>query len=120
MKIAIPIQNNDPEMRVDDRFGRTKYFALFDEDTGSFEYTSNDQNLSLPQGAGIQSAKNVVETGAKVLIAKNIGPKAFELLRQAGVEMYRCEHGVSAKEALELYKKGALTKIENANVEGHW
>ena len=120
MRIAIPIQNRDPEMRVDERFGRAKYFALFDEDTGSFEYASNEQNLSLPQGAGIQTAKNVVETGAKVLIANNIGPKAFALLRQAGVEMYRCEHAVSAQEALELFKKGTLTKLENANAQGHW
>ena len=120
MKIAIPIRNKDPESQVDERFGRAKYFALFDEATGSFDYASNDQNLSLPQGAGIQTAKNIVETGAKVLIAKNVGPKAFELLRQAGIEMYLCEHPVTVKEAIELFKKGTLTKLENANVEGHW
>jgi predicted Fe-Mo cluster-binding NifX family protein len=120
MKIAIAAANNNPEARIDGRFGRAKYFAVFNDENGTCEFASNTQNLSLPQGAGIQAAKNVLKTGAAVLIAKNIGPKAFELLRQSGIAMYLCEEEIPLKEAIERFKSGTLTKCDSATAEDHW
>ncbi|MBP7584644.1 MAG: NifB/NifX family molybdenum-iron cluster-binding protein [Spirochaetes bacterium] len=120
MKIAIAAQGDNPGAPVDIRFGRAPHFALFDQDNNSFEWAPNTQNLSLPQGAGIQAAKNVIETGAGVLIARNVGPKAFNLLTQSGVAMYICEEGTPVSEAIGMYQRGELIKLEDANAEGHW
>jgi predicted Fe-Mo cluster-binding NifX family protein len=120
MKIAIAASNNDTNSLVDLRFGRANYFAVFDDEKAGCDYTSNNQNLSLPQGAGIQAAKNVIETGAGVLIAMNVGPKAFSLLQHSGVEMYICGKEMPVLAALELFKSGGLTKLDGANAEGHW
>ena len=120
MKIAVAASSNDQGSQMDQRFGRAKYFAIFDDEKQNYEYASNSQNLSLPQGAGIQAAKNVIESGAQALIARNVGPKAFDLLRSSGVEMYVCESEIPVCEAIELFKKGGLVKLDGANAEGHW
>ncbi len=120
MKIAVAANGKGPEAMLDARFGRAQGFAVFSEETGSWEYAANSQNLSLPQGAGIQAAKNVIETGAGVLIARNVGPKAFDLLRRSGVAMYICGENTKVADAVELYRSGSLAKLEDANVEGHW
>lgn len=120
MKIAIAASDNDPGAPMDPRFGRAKFFAVFNDETGGYEYAPNSQNLSLPQGAGIQAAKNVIEAGAGILIARNVGPKAFDLLNRSGVKMYICENEIPVREAVELYKSGGLSKLDGANAEGHW
>ena len=120
MKIAISASTNDPGAPMDQRFGRAKYFAVFDNENNEYEYTPNSQNLSFPQGAGIQAARNVIETGAVVLISRNVGPKAFGVLHGAGVEMYLCEGEKSVMEALDAYREGGLTRLDEANAEGHW
>ncbi len=120
MKIAIPAQDDNPQAKLDARFGRARFFVVFDEDSTAFEFVPNTQNLSLPQGAGIQAAKNVIETGAGVLIASNVGPKAFDLLQRSGVQIYYCEGEISVRDAVERYRRGVLVRLENANQEGHW
>lgn len=119
MKIALPALKNSMDAEIDDRFGRAKGFIVFDTDTGTFEWVSNQQSINSPQGAGIQSAKNVIDTGADVLIASNVGPKAYSVLKSAGIEVYLC--GVKPiSQIISEYKEGKLQKASAANVESHW
>jgi len=120
MKIAVAADETSPEAKVDIRFGRAHCFAVYDDHSGEYMFSPNSQNLSLPQGAGIQAAKNVIESGAGALIARNVGPKAFDLLRRSGVEMYVCDETTRVSEAVDLYRSGGLAKLEDANAEGHW
>ncbi len=117
MKIAVSAQGNTPESKVDERFGRAQGFIIYDE--GTFSYIDNVQNYQAMQGAGIQSAKTVVDSGAKVVITGHVGPKAFSVLQKAGVEIYLAT-GLSIKDTIEEYKKGSLQKAGGADVESHW
>jgi len=119
MKIAISTQGNTAESPVDERFGRAKGFMIFDDETGSFAYLDNIQNLSAMQGAGIQSAKTIIDSGATVLITGNVGPKAFTTLNAASVQIF-CGASGSVQDALSQYKAGTLKPAAGANVEGHW
>ena len=119
MKIAVSTQGNSPESPVDARFGRAKGFVIFDEETNTFTYEDNTQNLSAMQGAGIQSAKRIIDSGATVLITGNVGPKAFATLNSASVEIF-CGAAGTVLEAIAKYKEGGLSKASGANVEGHW
>jgi predicted Fe-Mo cluster-binding NifX family protein len=119
MKIAISSQGKTLDSKVDPRFGRAKGFVVYDLDTGSTEYASNDQNLNIPQGAGIQTAQNVAQTGAQAVITGNIGPKAFSALKQGNITMYLFTDGTVA-EAIDAYIKGELTPTADANKPGHW
>lgn len=119
MKIAITAKDNTLEAELDPRFGRADYFVLVDSDTLAFEAVPNEQSFNLPQGAGIQAGQILVKHGADVLITGNCGPKAFRVLRQAGIEVMRCD-AARVREALEQYLQGLLRPAAEANVDGHW
>ena len=69
---------------INHSFGRTKKFLVAESDTMEYELADNAQNLNAAQGAGIQSAQNVGETGAEAVITLHLGPKAFKVLSGAG------------------------------------
>ena len=119
MKVAFSAQGKDTTSQTDPRFGRAKYFVVVDSDTGSFTAHDNSQNLNAPQGAGIQSAKNVNDFGAEAVVSGNVGPKAYAALMSAGIAVYTGASG-TVQDALEAFKAGALNKADKANVEGHW
>ncbi len=119
MKIAITSSGSNLQSAVDSRFGRAKNFIIYDTEEESLVVVDNVQNLNAMQGAGIQSAKTVIESGANAVITGNMGPKAFDILNENGVEIYINATG-SVENAIKEFKDGALEKISNANVESHW
>jgi predicted Fe-Mo cluster-binding NifX family protein len=119
MKIAVATSGRTLESPVDSRFGRASGFIVYDTETKGFEVADNTQNLNAVQGAGIQAAQNVAATGAKAVLAPNFGPKAFQVLKAAGVRMYLCSAATVA-EAIEQYSSGTLKEADSANVGGHW
>ena len=119
MKVAISSEGKDLLSSVDLRFGRAKGFLIYDMDSNESEYVDNKQNLDAAQGAGIQSAKTVIDAGAEAVITGNVGPKAFTTLNAAGVKIYLFKDG-NVKSAIDQLRKGELELTSNANVEGHW
>ncbi len=121
MLIAITAEGGSNDSRIEERFGRAKGFAIFDTENDTFAWRDNGQNLQAEQGAGIQAAKHVIESGAGALIASNVGPKAFKLLDASGVSIYRCpkecEH---VGEAISRFNSGSIEKLTAANQDGHW
>ena len=119
MVIAVTARGNDLQGEVDPRFGRAKHFLLVDSETMEFEVVENEQNLSLPQGAGIQAAQNVANHEPEVVLTGNCGPKAFKTLQAAGIKVVV---GVSGRieDAIRAYLHGDLRPSAAANVEGHW
>jgi predicted Fe-Mo cluster-binding NifX family protein len=84
-----------------------------------YEVVENKQNLNLPQGAGIQAGKIIIDQKAGVLITGNCGPKAFQVLNQAGVDIKVGASG-SVEAVVEAFKRGELQSASAANVQGHW
>lgn len=119
MKLAITSTGDTLSSDMDPRFGRAAYFIIVDPDTLEYEVVENSQNLNLPQGAGIQAGKTIVNQQANVLITGNCGPKAFQVLSQAGIEIKIGASG-SVESAIQAYKRGELESAASANVEGHW
>ncbi len=119
MKIALTSAGETSGSEIDSRFGRAKKLMIYDLENRTSVFIDNNQNLNASQGAGIQSAGNVVESGAEVLITGHCGPKAFRVLNAAGIEIFLAEK-MTLEEAVEKYKKNELKKICSADVEGHW
>lgn len=120
MKYVISVREQNLDANVDPRFGRAQMFALYDSKTGSCTWHSNTQNLQAAQGAGIQSAQNVVNLGAEAVITGHCGPKAFRVLTTAGIKIYNVTSGLTIKEAVKQIENGSIKPAENADVEGHW
>lgn len=119
MKIALTANGTDLTSELDPRFGRAARFLVVDSDTLDVQVVENAQNQNLPRGAGIQAAGTLVKSGARVLITGNCGPKAFQVLQQAGVEVVTGARGKIA-DIIEQYKNGQFKPAAAANVGGHW
>jgi len=119
MKIAVTSAGKDLSSDVDPRFGRAANFILVDPETMEYEVKENAQNLNLPQGAGIQAGKTIIESGAKVLITGFCGPKAFKVLQKGGIRIVTNASG-RVMDAVMQYKNDELEYTNTANVEGHW
>jgi predicted Fe-Mo cluster-binding NifX family protein len=119
MKIAVTAQGNELTSQIDPRFGRAKYFIIYDLETGESSVSDNEVNLQLAQGAGIQAGQAVVNMGVSAVITGNVGPKAFRVLQAGNVQVYIGAAG-TVQQAIEDYKQGRLKKVDGATVEGHW
>ena len=119
MKIAVTSIDGTMEGRVDERFGRCRKLVVYDAETKTVEVFDNNMNMGLGQGAGIQTAQNLVNAGAGVVISGHFGPKAYQVLRMAGIEIYSAT-GVTVSEALSQFEQGKLAKLAGADVVSHW
>jgi predicted Fe-Mo cluster-binding NifX family protein/predicted DNA-binding protein (UPF0251 family) len=118
-RIAITSSDGTLDGTVDERFGRAKNIVVIDLDTSGKDTIDNTANLGAPQGAGIRTASNIIEAGARTVISGHLGPNAFRVLSAAGVEVYTAPN-LTAREALESYKRGTLSRLAGADVDGHW
>lgn len=119
MKIAITAQQDNQQALIDPRFGRAKFFILYDTDTKEFTAYSNEQNLNAAQGAGIQAAQNVARLGADAVITGHVGPKAFNTLQAAGIKVYVGVSG-DVQTAIDAYRAGKFQEVNQPDVAGHW
>jgi predicted Fe-Mo cluster-binding NifX family protein len=119
MKVAVTSQGADLTSEVDPRFGRARFFVVFDTDTGEVSTHDNTQNLNALQGAGIQAARTMADLKVEAVVTGNVGPKAFSVLQQANVKIHLGAKG-SVKDALETFGRGELASANEPNVEGHW
>lgn len=118
MKIAITSLGETLEAKVDPRFGRAARFVVIDTETMDFNVIKNE-NLDAAGGAGINSAKVVIDAGAEAILTGNCGPNAERTLRAAGVKLYTGVTGTVA-EAVALFKGGELKEASGPNVQPHF
>jgi predicted Fe-Mo cluster-binding NifX family protein len=118
MKIAVSSTGNSVDSLIDPRFGRCGTFLIVDTETMKAEPVVND-SLSAAHGAGIGAAQKVASLGVKAVITGHVGPNAHMALSGAGVDIYTASEG-TVKEAVELLKKGGLSKVSSPTVGGHF
>lgn len=102
---------------MDESFGRSKFFFVYDTERETWEQYENVQNLKAPQGAGLQAAQTVVNANVDIIISKNIGPKAFDLLRSQNIKIYSTDEK-DVKLALKLFLEGKLQELKDPNQFG--
>ncbi len=86
MKIAITSQEDKLDSKMDSRFGRCSFFAIFDTETKKTEFVTNP-NKESDGGAGPASAQFVIAEGVKKVISGDFGGKVKDLFLQLHVEM---------------------------------
>lgn len=118
--IAISSEGPTMESQVDPRFGRAAGFIVINPASDALDYLDNGMSQAMAQGAGIQAAERIIQSGAKVLLTGYVGPKAFQVLHTAGVKVIQDMGSCTAQEALEKYNSGQLTAASKPNRQGHW
>jgi len=119
-KILVSSQGPSLDDQVDPRFGRAAYFIVVDPETLEFEVIDNSAGRAAAQGAGIQAAETVVNAGAKVVLSGFIGPRAYEGLAAAGIQIGQGVEGLTVKEAVQRYRDGQVDMASQATKPGHW
>ena len=118
MKIAVTSTGKTSDSQVDQRFGRAAYFIIVDTETMDFSAIENE-NVAAAGGAGISSAKAVIDACAEVVLTGNCGPNAERTLSAAGVKLYTGVAGI-VSEAIELFRNGKLAEAAGPNVQSHF
>jgi len=119
VKIAFTTSGSNLNAPLDSRFGRAPRFLVYDLEGNTFSVIDNQPSLNAAQGAGIQAAETVARSGAKSLVTGHCGPKAFRVLRAAGIKIFSSAAPTVAA-ALEQFRAGQLSEAGSADVEGHW
>jgi predicted Fe-Mo cluster-binding NifX family protein len=86
MKIAITAEGNQMDSKIDPRFGRCAYFAIYETETKETNFLVNPAKDS-SGGAGPEAVQFVAKTGAKKIIAGEFGTKIISLLESLNIEM---------------------------------
>ena len=120
MKIAVCSQERSPQAAVDSRFGRSSFFAVYDDKADQWTFIENAQNLQAAQGAGIQAAQYIIDVEADALLACNVGPKAVSALQANSIQIYMVTQGLTVGQAVQEYLNSSLKPMTEPNVEGHW
>ena len=119
MKVVVSSTGRTGKDMVHPRFGRAKYFVVVDTESGEELALDNTQNVDAMQGAGVQAAQRVAGLEPAYVITGHCGPKAFAVLRAAGIPVILGAEG-TVRVAVERLKRGELEPAGEADVEGHW
>jgi predicted Fe-Mo cluster-binding NifX family protein len=103
MRIAITAQGKELTAPVDPRFGRCSFFILWDSLTQQYTAYANENATS--SGAGISSAQFVIDKDVQVVITGETGPRAAQVLQNAGVKVH-ITTATTVQEAVEEFQKG--------------
>lgn len=106
--IAISSEGPSLDDLVDPRFGRAAGYVIIDTQTNEHKYLDNGSSQMRAQGAGIQAAENVANSGAGVVLTGYVGPKAFDALTAAGVKIVQDLSGMTVGQALKRYTDGGV------------
>jgi predicted Fe-Mo cluster-binding NifX family protein len=86
MKVAVTSNGNSLESKLDQRFGRCGYFAIYDTETKGIEFLPNP-NKDAQEGAGPASVQLVASHGVRKIISGEFGIKIKSLLDSLKIQM---------------------------------
>jgi len=86
MKIAITALKNSLESPIDNHFGRSAYFVIYDNERKSIEFFPNPF-LSLTEGAGAAAVQLLAEQGVSQIVSGEFGFKIKALVDSLRIQM---------------------------------
>jgi predicted Fe-Mo cluster-binding NifX family protein len=81
MRIAITSTGNSPQSKLDKRFGRSFWFAIYDTTIGSTEFIPNPYRENI-EGAGFASIRLLVSKGVDKVVSGEFGVKVKSIFDQ--------------------------------------
>jgi len=107
MKIVIPTNNKKGlENKIADHFGRCSTYTIINEQGKLIEIINNTSEHMGGQGLPPELMKKY-ETD--VLLCKGIGPRAIDLCKELGIEVYVYQ-AETVKEIFQLWQNNKLKK----------
>jgi len=112
MKIVFTAQGETWESQMDARFGRAKFFVIYNDETEELTTMDNSDVEKEAHGAGPKAAQKIAELQANIIITGNgPGGNAGTVLQKLGVKSYIGAGELTIKQAYEAYKNGELKEF---------
>ncbi len=109
MRICISATGKTLHDAMDPRFGRATWFIFADTVTGEYEvYDNNSEQAG--GGVGVSSGQLMADRKVEAVITGNVGPNAMNVLKGAGISMYKGNPG-SVKANMDSFIAGKLEMI---------
>ena len=117
MKIVIPTNDKKGlEDRVAEHFGRCSTYTFLNEKGEVVEIIDNASEHGGGQGLPPELMK---DHGANVLLCRELGPRALNLCKELGIEVYVCQ-AETVREIFEMWKNNKIKKAGAEDVcESH-
>lgn len=112
--IAVAATGTSTGSPLEERFGRCRYFWLWNPETNEYSLLEKSCTEEGP-GSGTGIAQALIQAGTASLIVNRIGPKAFMMLQRANVAIYNGAQVKTVAEAIKLLRAQQLPKLEQAN-----
>ncbi len=104
MKVAITSTGNTLESKIDKRFGRCKFFVIFDTETKAVEFIPNP-NADIEQGAGPASVQIVASKFVKKIVSGEFGIKIKPILDSLKIQMIVVKEEKKVQEIIDMLNK---------------
>lgn len=86
MKIAIALKGDQLSEKMDDRFGRSKYFCIYDTEQKTTAFIKNTFAYE-PDGVGKNVVELLTKQGIEMIVATEFGRKVRTLLENQKIQM---------------------------------
>ncbi len=112
MKLAIPSKGKNLEAEISEIFARAPFFLFVEIEEGEIKKVEEWENQFLNQlsGVGMVVGQFLGEKKIDIVIVKNIGPRASEVLKGLGIKIFRGEGKI--RDILQKFIEGKLKEIE--------
>jgi len=105
MKIVIPTNSKKGlDDKIADHFGRCSTYTFIDEKGNLLKII---ENVSEHGGGVVLPPELMKEHGANVLLCRELGPRALNLCRELGIEVY-VSQAETVKEIFEMWQNNKL------------
>lgn len=113
MEIVIPTDDKKGlDSTVAEHFGRCKTYTFLDEKGNVIEIISNTSEHMGGTGLPPELMK---KHGADILLCGGLGPRALDLCKQLGIDVYVCQ-ARTPKEIFELWKNKKIKRADFGDV----
>ena len=112
-KICVTSVGPDIDSLIDPRFGRCAYFLIIG-DKGKLIKAIPNAGVRAMRGVGVSAAQIVANEKVKTVITGNVGPNACMVLNSSKIKIFISAFGISAKQAIQMYKDGKLKEIKSS------
>ncbi len=117
MKIGLSSNGSTIKDVFASNFGRCSYFIIYDSNSKKIDtaYPNTAQNAA--GGAGIQAAQSMLNNEVDAVIAPQMGPNAWNVLKGANIKVYSGITG-SIQDNIDALLAGKLTEMAGAHGMG--
>ncbi len=112
MKLFLTADGENLKNHIDSSFGRCSFFLLYDTEDDSYEFIENihkDEQAAV--GAAV--AQEAIDIGANAVISLNPGPRAFKMLKEAGLDVYHINSGDKLSDVLDSFLHNELIPLDS-------